>query len=346
MFSVRRANNAIAALNDAPEFERKTRRIAEMRFLRGHFYFKLKRMFKRVPYIDASVPDDSLTQISNTELGNNELWNRIAQDFQFAIDNLPESQPEIGRADKIDAQAYKAKVRLYQAYEKDEQHQVTNINTSHLQEVVNLTNEVIDSGKHGLHDTFAGNYLFSFDNRPGGESLFAVQRSQEDGTPDGRLDRSTSLTYPMIGEYGCCSFNTPSQDLVNAFQTGQDGLPKYDTYNQNIVRDSADFRDNTFDPRLDHTVGHPGAPFKYQEEFMITDDNVTSYVRASSVYGPFTDAKHPALADCPCLQRQGWRAGIQSGGRSSRQLWVPVQAWSQRAPPVHRRGSGRCTTGR
>jgi hypothetical protein len=99
--------------------------------------------------------------------------------------------------------------------------------------------------------------------------------------------------------------------LVNAFQTGQDGLPKYDTYNQNVVRDSADFRDNTFDPRLDHTVGHPGAPFKYQEEFMITDDNVTSYVRASSVYGPFTDAKHPALADCPCLQRtsaEGWRA--------------------------------------
>jgi hypothetical protein len=331
MFSIRRANVAISALRDAPNFDLKTRRIAEMRFIRAHFYFKLKRMFKRVPYVDATVPQDSLGQISNRELSNNEQWNRIAQDFQFAIDNLPESQPAVGRADRIDAQAYKAKTRLYQAYEKNEQHQVTNINTDHLQEVVRLTNEVIDSGKHGLHDTFAGNYLFSFDNREGGESLFAVQRSQDDGTPAGRLDRSTALNYPMIVEYGCCSFNTPSQDLVNAFQTGSDGLPKYDTYNQNEVNEAADFQNNTFDPRLDHTVGHPGAPFKYQEQFMITDENFPNYVRASSVYGTFTDAKAPALASCPCLQRSPATGFRESSDNTEILTYTAVLLWKAEA---------------
>jgi hypothetical protein len=332
MFSVSRTNAAVKALNEAPDFDNKTRRIAEMRFLRGHFYFKLKRIFKWVPYADASVPDDSLAQISNRELSNNELWNRIAQEFQFAIDNLPPSQSAVGRADKIDAQAYKAKVRLYQAYEKPEgQHVVANINTDHLQEVVSLTNQVISSGEHSLHDTFAGNYLFSYDNRPGGESLFAVQRSQDDGTPAGRLDRSTSLNYPMIVEYGCCSFNTPSQDLVNAFQTDPDGLPQYNSYNQNVVDDSADFQNNTFDPRLDHTVGHPGAPLKYQEQFMITDDNFPNYVRASSVYGAFTDAKAVQLANCPCLQRSAATGFRESSDNTEILTYTAVLLWKAEA---------------
>jgi len=328
-FNINRANSAIRALNNAEGFAKKERRIAEMRFLRGHYYFILKTMYDQVPYIDASVPDDSLSEISNTALSSDELWSRIAADFQAGVDNLPPTQPEVGRADQIDAKAYLAKTRLFQAYEQNEQHQVTNMNQSHLQSVADLTEDVINSGKHGLFDSFAGNHLFSFDN--GKESLFAVQRSQADGTPAGRLDRETSLTYPMIQVYGCCSFNTPSQDLVNAFQTGSDGLPKFDTYNQGIIRDSADFQNNTFDPRLDHTVGHPGAPIKYQEQYMITDDNFQDYVRASSVYGRFTAMKAVQLADCPCLQRSAATGFRESSDNTEILKYDQVLLWKAEA---------------
>jgi hypothetical protein len=57
--------------------------------------------------------------VSNS-LSNEESWNKIAADFQFAIDNLPSTQAELGRANKVAAQAYLAKLRLYQAYEQNE----------------------------------------------------------------------------------------------------------------------------------------------------------------------------------------------------------------------------------
>ena len=75
---------------------------------------------------------------------------RLPTDFQYAIDNLPETQTEIGRANKYAAQAYLAKLRLYQAYEQDATHQVTKINQTRLQEVVTLTQAVISSGKYSL----------------------------------------------------------------------------------------------------------------------------------------------------------------------------------------------------
>lgn len=297
-FNIDRANSALRALRNAEDFSLKERRIAEMRFIRGHFYFQAKKMYNQVPYIDETVTGEEKAEVSNVELSSNELWNKIAADFQAGVDNLPETQSDVGRADQIDAKAYLAKTRLFQAYEKNDNHQVTSINQSHLQSVIDLTQDIIASGKHGLFDSFAGNHLWSFDN--GQESLFAVQRSRDDGTTAGRLNRETSLNYPMIQVYGCCSFNTPSQDLANAFQTGTDGLPKYDTYNENEVRDPTDFQQNTFDPRLDHTIGHPGAPLKYQDDLMYDTPN---FVRAASVYGPFTGAKSVALADCPCLER-------------------------------------------
>ncbi|MDZ7776634.1 MAG: hypothetical protein U5L09_13985 [Bacteroidales bacterium] len=79
------------------------------------------------------------------------MWNVIAEDFEFAMNNLPETQPEVGRANKFAAAAYLAKLRLFQAYEQNESHQVTNINQERLQEVVDLTNMVINSGMYAFN---------------------------------------------------------------------------------------------------------------------------------------------------------------------------------------------------
>ncbi len=42
------------------------------------------------------------------------VWAKIEADFKFAVDNLPATFPEAGRANKIAAQAYLGKLYLYQ----------------------------------------------------------------------------------------------------------------------------------------------------------------------------------------------------------------------------------------
>src|SRR5690606_20212309 len=146
--SISSANCALKGLNglSEAEFALTNIRMGEMRFLRGHSHFIAKVMSTHIPYIDATMTrEDSLT-VSNHDLTSDQLWDKIAEDFQFAIDNLPVDQPEVGRANKIAAMAYLAKVRLYQAYEQDDNHNVIAINPTRLNEVVDLTGEVINSG--------------------------------------------------------------------------------------------------------------------------------------------------------------------------------------------------------
>jgi hypothetical protein len=299
---VSRANRALQRIDglSEEEYPQKTTRAAEMRFVRGHFHFLLKQLFKRVPYIDESIPSDSLENVSNREYSSQELWDQIAEDFRFAAENLPATQSEPGRADGTAAQAYLAKTLLFSAYEKNEQHQVMDIDQEELQEVVDLVDEIESSGEYDLYGEYGKNFLFPYEN--GREAIFSVQRSINDGTTQGRVAMVNGLNYPMGGGYGCCWFYIPSQNLVNAFQTGDDGLPLYDSFNEGNLTEPQDFQNNTFDPRLDHTVAVPQHPFKYQED--VTYD-VSSWTRVPQIYGPFTSMKALQRSDCSCFTSVG-----------------------------------------
>ena len=299
---ISRANFALSSLTalTEAEFPDRTKRMAEMRFLRGHAHFIGKVMWNHIPYIDETLTREQILETSNDALTSDELWNKIADDFQFAIDNLPDVQPEVGRANALAAKAYLAKVRLYQAYTQDDAHNVTGIDATRLNEVVSLTTDVINSGKYSLQPDFAENFLDGYDNGP--ESIFAIQYSINDGTAIGRLSMSTSLNYSLAPQYGCCWFHMPSQNMVNAFATGTNGLPKFDTFNDVVLGD-ADLVTNgvTVDPRIDHTVGILGHPFKY-------DPNITyahSWERISALYGGFGNMKEQQAGDCPCFKKVG-----------------------------------------
>lgn len=300
---ISRANVALRALNEVSEgaFPQKNVRIAEMRFLRGHMYFVLKRIFKFIPYVDETLTNDQIeSEVSNRELTNDELWNTIATEFEFARNNLPDVQEQPGRPNRFAATAYQAQVRLYQAYEQNENHQVVNINRQRLQEVVDLTQEVIDSGQYDLNPDFALNYLPEGENGP--ESIWAVQYSIDDGTSIGRLSFETGLNYPLAPQYGCCGFHQPSQNMVNAFRTGSDGLPLFDTFNDEDT-DDYDLDTVPVDPRIDHTIGIDGHPFKYGNEPGQLYSN--SWARVPGVYGVFSTMKELQLPDCPCFKKEG-----------------------------------------
>jgi len=302
--AIGRANVALRALNNLTdaEFPKRTIRIGEMHFLRGHMYFLLKVMFRNIPWFDETLTNDDILKVSNTT-PNDELWDKIAGDFQVAINDLPETQPgEPGRANQLSAKAYLAKVRLYQAYTQDDSYNVTGVDMAKMQEVVTLTNDVINSGKYSLNSDFAFNFLDGHDNGP--ESIFAIQYSINDGTViGGRLNMSTSLNYfAGAPQYGCCAFHIPSQNLVNAFGTDANGLPKFDTFNDVVLSDAQLTTNGALvDPRLDHTVGIQGHPFKYNPN--VPYDH--SWERLAGVYGGFGSMKDLQLATCACFKKLG-----------------------------------------
>jgi len=303
--AISRINLALAAANslDVAQYPTKAQTQAELRFLRGHCYFMMKRLFNKVPYIDETMNEETILKTSN-DLTSDALWNKIGDDFQFALSNLPESQSQVGRANKYAAAAYLAKTRLYQAYEQDENHNVTNINPTRLQEVVDLTGQVL--GHYSLQSDYGQNFLDGFDN--GVESIFAAQFSLNDGTEAGRASYVTGLNSPTgTPAYGCCDFHKASQNMVNAFKTDANGLPMFDTFNDVDMIEPADFQANGVDPRLDHTVGVPGHPFKYRSDLINGNSMIyqESWARVPGVYGFFSNMKEQQAPDCACYFKKG-----------------------------------------
>jgi hypothetical protein len=239
-------------------------RTAEVRFLRGHFYFLLKIMFNRIPWIDETVAKANYGNISNTALTSDQLWTNIENDFGFAEANLPVTQSDLGRATKGAAQAYLAKALIYHAYTQDATYSVTGIDQTKMNRVNTLCDSVINSNVYSLLPDVANNFLPQFRNNA--ESVFSIQYSNNDGTVQGRLDAGHCLDYPMNVQYGCCGFHVPSNNLINAYKTDANGLPMFATFNNNDVVPANDYQTNTFDPRLDHTCALPGHPYKYQTD--------------------------------------------------------------------------------
>lgn len=298
--AISRANNALARINimDEDTYPKKIRRAAEMRFLRAHHMFEIKRIFKHIVWVDETIPAEEYINISNREYSDAELWKKIIDDFRFAVANLPDNNDEVGRANKFSAKAYLAKALIYAAYEQDEKNNVININQEMLKEVVTLVDDL--GAKYSLADDFGHNFLWEYEN--GKESIFAIQSSHDDDTQFGRLNQYATLSYPQSNEYGCCVMHLPSQNLVNAFKTDPEtGLPLFDSFNKpgEDIQKGEDIKSRSVDPRLLHTVGVLGLPYKYRAGYNMTLD----FLRDTEIYGYFLSTKETVIYDCPCFRK-------------------------------------------
>jgi hypothetical protein len=296
-----RCNTALQLVEgqDIANYPQKMQREGELKFLRGHFYFLLKILFNHIPYIDETLQKTAANYgaVSNVALTSDQLWSKIAGDFKFAAANLPVSQSDLGRATKGAAQAYLAKTLLYQAYTQDDQNNVTGIDQTKLAAVSANCDSVINSGKYSLDADFADNFLPQDNNSA--ESVFSIQFSKNDGTTIGRIDAGHCLDYPMNAQYGCCGFHVPSDNLVNAFKTDANGLPEFTTFNNTDVVPTGDYKTNTFDPRLDHTVAIPGHPYKYQTGLVYN----ASWARDPNAYSPLLSLKEVVAYTDPSFTR-------------------------------------------
>lgn len=305
---ISRCNSALRALHNIDEsaFPLKKQRIAEMRFLRGYMFLDLKKWYRWIPYFDETMPNDSIAKLPNKPNGvTNDLylWQHIYDDFAAAAVDLPEDQPDAGRASKYAALAQMLEILMWMAYEQDGRHQVVNINQDKLNEALVIANQIISSGKYSLASDFAINFLYSYDNQSP-ESIFEWQYTHGDGTPNGNLNFGTPLNAPWWPpSFSCCDFHKASVNMVNAFRVDASGLPIFDTYNNmEIVDKNAYLANNSWDPRIGHTVAIPGLPWKYQSNLLFD----SSGSRDPANYGYMNSLKENVESDCACLVNLFW----------------------------------------
>ena len=257
-------------------------RTAEMKFLRAYGHFQLKRLFKKIPFVNKpNMTEEDYNNLSNTEYTNDEGWQQIINDLEDAYAVLPATQTEKGRPTKAACAAFLAKVYLYKAYRQDD---------------ANSTNSALYAG-YGLEPDMHNNFRPEEQYENGKESLWAIQYSKNDGTVYGNLNFSNRLIVPCIPKVhdSGCDFYKPSHNLVDAYRTNSDGLPLLDNY---ADVDYTVGSNQTVDPRLFVTVGVPGTPYMFNPGFMISESNAWS--RSGGTFGYFVSLKQnvdPALSD-------------------------------------------------
>ncbi|MEO6686783.1 MAG: RagB/SusD family nutrient uptake outer membrane protein, partial [Dyadobacter sp.] len=259
----------------------------EARFLRGHYYFELKRGFNNTPYVDETVDyGTGIEKVSNTK----DLWPLIEADLKYAYDNLPATQDASGRVNKWAAGAYLAKVYMYQKKFTE---------AKALYDLIIAGGQTTNGKKYALIPRFQDAFKASNDNNS--ESVFAIQAAANTGSVN-NANPEFDLNWPYNtgpnGPGNCCSFFAPSFELGNSFRTDATGLPlldgSYNTAGKELKTDMGLKSSDPFtpdagpvDPRLDHSIGRRGIPYLDWIEHPGND-----WIRNQSNAGPYTTKKY------------------------------------------------------
>lgn len=303
---ISRVNSAISVLETTSDsYQLKAQRLGEMKFLRAYAHFLLKRLYKNIPFImDANLKQEDYHTLSNTEFNNDEGWQQIINDVEYAYNVLPVKQTDKGRPSKAAAAAFLTKAYLYKAYRQDDatSNQVTSINREDLLKVIEYSNpDIYSAGGFDLEADFHNNFRPETQYENGVESIWAMQYSINDGTKYGNLNWSYGLIVPNIPGVtdGGCDFYKPSQNLVNAYRTDADGHPFIDTFNNkdyDLTQDA--------DPRLFLTVGLTGLPYEFNSKYMM--DASSTWSRSNGLYGYYVTLKQNVDPDCGYMVKGSW----------------------------------------
>lgn len=283
---ISRANAALQVVQTAEETGSITAENAslytlQLRALRGHFHAELWKMWEDIPYVDENT--DAFT-VSNTA----DVRDLIIADLQAAT-ALPNDMGQIGRFNGTVVRVILAKALM--------QMNGDYASAQSLLETVVASGTKPNGDPIGLAPTFGE--IFDAENRNALEAVYTVQYSVNDGSGGWNGGWGEVLNFPYkSGESpgGCCGFFQPTQEFVNSFRTGADGLPLLDgSYNDDAVLNDMGLEptDDSYvedpgnlDPRLDWTVGRRGIPY-----LDWGDHTGADWIRDQSYAGPFSPKK-------------------------------------------------------
>jgi hypothetical protein len=232
---VARCNFAIEQLPSVPpdsEMSERTKKrlLAEAKFLRALYYFRLVRVFGEVPLVTAAIQTSEKWQQPKESVEN--IYAQIFRDLEDAnaglrlASELRQNPADVGRATKGAAQAMLLKAHLYYAQWQGE----------HYDTAKAWGDSITAGAEYFLEDRYADN--FSIYNENGKESVFEVQYTEEASSDYGSfnphfggtrgtfttiLTRSRSDEVPRKGSGGSTDgwgFNKPTRSLYDEFEAG------------------------------------------------------------------------------------------------------------------------------
>ncbi|WP_337042883.1 RagB/SusD family nutrient uptake outer membrane protein [Emticicia sp. 17c] len=287
---VARANSVLNLLKtaqaDVTDADKK-RISAEARFLRGHYYFELNKLFKNAPYVDETLDYGSgIEKVKNDQ----DLWPKIEADLKYAYDNLPETQTSVGRANKWAAASLLAKAYMFQKKFND---------AKALFDLIIANGQTTNGKKYALNAKYAD--IFRADNDNNAESVFAIQAAANTGSVN-NANPEFDLNWPYNtgpnGPGNCCGFFQPSFELGNSFRTDAKGLPlldgSYNSAGNEVKTDMGILSKDPFtpdagnlDPRIDHSIGRRGIPY-----LDWIDHPGADWIRNQPNGGPYSNKKY------------------------------------------------------
>ena len=197
------------------EFAGKDAMYGEVYFLRAYYYFTLVKFFGDVPlFVDRRLGLTDSRSLSKSPKAD--VYTQIELDLNTAIAALPAVQTQKGRVTKYAAQALLGKVLLYE---------------NKFDQAVPVLESIITANAFSLVPNFASIFLASGENGP--ESVFEIQYSNASPYYNwGGVTRGQgNLFVQQCGIRGIngsaampyapgWSTNLPTQDLANAYETG------------------------------------------------------------------------------------------------------------------------------
>lgn len=170
---IQRCNTAINRADGIPDLAEdiKSRRLAEVRFIRAYFYYLLVENFGNVPIVQEEINSPVTHFAPNTE---QEVYDFMISELNAALPNL-EANPadtELGRATKGAAQHLLALLYLTRGYK-------TFGGNPDFEQAAQFTEELINSSYYALLPSFAE--VFQPGNELNREIIFAVQYGTQPG---------------------------------------------------------------------------------------------------------------------------------------------------------------------
>lgn len=236
--------------------------VAEGKFFRALFYFKLMKRFGAVPWINKSLDPDDTEGLETPRSPRDVIADSIVADLDFAIANLPEkSEVEKLRISKEAALAFKSRVCLFEGtWEKYHAKENTPFKvegadgTKFLQQAVDAAGQIMSGGKFEIDKSSGEAYYKLFNQEDYSRNKEVIFWRRHLTELQGRsLSRSIYLGTHNRGL---------TKNLVDTYLFA-DGKPLSLTSMQ--VSEGLSEVTNNRDPRLAQTIFNPGVALRIDD---------------------------------------------------------------------------------
>lgn len=221
----------------------KIRLEAEIRFMRAYVYFDLVKRYKEViiydENMDAIVKDKALS----TE---EQAWDFIQADFDFAADKLPVKEDAKGRLDRGAAYAMLTRTMLY----------------AKRYDAVISASEAIAKLGYDLEKKYSDSYSKTISSGNVEAILQYLFNRAENITHSFDFYYTPGGDFTMHGETGG-GYGTPTQELVESYELATGGFPDWSDWHDVGVTRTPPYA--LLEPRFQATVLYNGSQWKGRE---------------------------------------------------------------------------------